>query len=171
MNAEARRKHILGSEGPHTLAVITNLSSSSSCDFMTVEMDTPLDTTVINVCETTYPAEAGEKSFKTFLTNGGRLLSWGTCHKGVLANISRKPKLCDTYDELSPYAVASVMRNAHETTFRQPATDVNSLGTLNNVVQVAVGSIHCLALNSNGDVYSFGCGSGGRCGVEVRNIS
>lgn len=34
-------------------------------------------------------------------------------------------------------------------------------------VQVATANIHCLALDAAGRIFAWGCGSGGRCGVEV----
>ena len=52
-----QKKAIVGSEGPHTVAV-------TAC---------------------------------------GKLFTFGTCHKGLLANLSAKPELSDTHDELLPY--------------------------------------------------------------------
>jgi alpha-tubulin suppressor-like RCC1 family protein len=90
----------------------------------------------------------------------GRLFSFGTCHKGILGNHSQKILSPKAGDELSPYCVG-----------RSPARDSKSAaptGYLANetCVFAVSSSIHSCVGTASGDLFSFGCGSGGRMGIE-----
>ena len=93
------------------------------------------------------------------VTKSGSLFAFGTCHKGLLSNICRKPLLSDKYDELQPYEVGTVCRCCNKSEY-----DCSLRGEI--VTSVTSAHIYCCALTKDGEAYSWGCGSGGRCGVE-----
>ena len=90
----------------------------------------------------------------------GRAWAFGTCHKGMLGNHTNKILSPPTGDELAPYCIGG-----------QPTRDGKGTGPSGylgglNIVGAASASIHSLLLAANGDVFGFGCGSGGRLGVS-----
>ena len=100
----------------------------------------------------------------------GALATWGTCHKGVLADGvgGRKPQLGDRNDALVPRVVREGAPDDGERVVVDKDAETTAAAAA-PFVQVVASSIHCLALDAAGRLFAFGCGSGGRCGVEVRS--
>ena len=77
------------------------------------------------------------------------------------------------FDELRPYRVGSAARDlagGEPTGYFADGWGTGPGGGAARppaFVQVASASIHCLALDAQGRVFGWGCGSGGRCGVQV----
>jgi alpha-tubulin suppressor-like RCC1 family protein len=104
--------------------------------------------------------EGKENPHTLAVSRDGRLYSFGTCHKGILGNHSKKILSPKTGDELTPYCVG-------HTRARDSSTDAPT-GYLANesCVSAVSSSIHSSVITASGNVYSFGCGSGGRMGIE-----
>ena len=74
----------------------------------------------------------------------------------------------EPYDELLPYRVGSAVRNGTKNAPISPHAawppPYTKVGPFTHAVSA---HIHCAAVNANGDVWAWGCGSNdGRCGVE-----
>lgn len=122
-----------------------------------------------------YPKAGGSEGPHTMVVgSSGALYTFGTCHKGLLANLGAKTGgFGDNFDELTPYCVGSTLpRNA-----TMPAADPISPFACwppqryslepGPLVAVASGHIHASALGADGRLWAWGCGSNdGRCGVE-----
>lgn len=99
----------------------------------------------------------GKESCHTLaITADGAAYSFGTCHKGMLGNLSKKT-LFAPHDELTPYRIGSPCRDV-------PSTQGYLSGQ--QCVAAVSASIHSAILTAQGDVYVFGCGSGGRLGIK-----
>ena len=125
-----------------------------------------------------YPRAGGTEGPHTMvLGSSGRLYTFGTCHKGLLANLGAKTGgFGEDFDELVPHCVAERAslppRNAgmpradpispyacwpHERYSAEPGP----------LVAIASGHIHAASLGADGRMWAWGCGSNdGRCGVE-----
>ncbi len=158
--AAAPPEQLVGSEGPHSMAAVAVPPAAAAA--------------------AAQPVSEGKTT--TQGQPASSLMTWGTCHKGLLANISRKPQLSDKFDELVPYAVGGVGRDrspgsAPPTGFllssdggdrtTRSGDGGNAAAPAPPVVQVVSSHIHSLVLDAAGRAFAFGCGSGGRCGVEV----
>ena len=114
--------------------------------------------TVGQACHCTLPDVRGKENPHTMVVScDGRLFTFGMCHKGVLGNHSRKILAPSFGDELEPYCVGSPTRD-----------NPNVSGYLRGLVcvQAISANIHAAVLTEDGNVYSFGCGSGGRMGLR-----
>ncbi|CUI14564.1 Hypothetical protein, putative [Bodo saltans] len=89
----------------------------------------------------------------------GALYTCGTCHKGMLGNHTTKILSPPAGDELVPYLVGSAPRDDPK---QQPTEYLKD----EVCVQVASSSIHSAVMTQSGRVYTFGCASGGRMGIE-----
>jgi len=122
-----------------------------------------------------YPKVGGTEGPHTCVIGAsGRLYTFGTCHKGVLANLGAKTGgFGEDYDELYPYLVgrrkpknAAMPRADPNSPFAcwPPARYRDEPGPLIDCVSA---HIHAAALGADGRLWSWGCGSNdGRCGVE-----
>ena len=122
-----------------------------------------------------YPTTKGgnEGPHTIVVTQTGGLFTFGTCHKGLLANFGAKTGgFGEPYDELLPYNVGKdALRNAGKkgkpiSPFAAwPPPYDEAMG--HKVVHAVSAHIHCALLTENGDAWAWGCGSNdGRCGVE-----
>mmetsp|Transcript_17400 Transcript_17400/g.20482 ORF Transcript_17400/g.20482 Transcript_17400/m.20482 type:complete len:588 (+) Transcript_17400:11-1774(+) len=130
----------------------------------------------------------------TFVHERQWLYAFGTCHKGLCGNLQAKT-LSAPFDELTPYLVGSQPRDVKTSKSNRASTsraeelsennseinnndneeeeDIDNNSNepltrsqlLGNVVGASASSIHNLVWNDRGELYAFGCGSGGRCGV------
>lgn len=93
------------------------------------------------------------------VTRDGGVYAWGTCHKGMLGNVRDKILVYDG-DELTPYRIGD--------NFRDHPTDGPSSGYLEGCrgVMGIASSIHSAVLDDAGNVYTFGCASDGRMGIQ-----
>ena len=155
-----------GQEGPHTLLVVHEIPTRG--------FEKPsYSQAAVSIGNHSATAEGP--------TAASSLYTFGTCHKGLCGNLASKT-LTAPYDELQPYQVGSALRDVKtlkskvtgagggeakdyeamlpDTESRWPRREL-----LGNVVGVASASIHNLCWNSDGELWAFGCGSGGRCGV------
>lgn len=133
---------IVGSEGPHTLASAVARQTPTNSLLQSRDDDLAVDTTeqADKVPAATAAAAADDAmqrgstetesnareacaSSRSAVDEGqnhldicGRagVYAWGTGHKGQLANVNRKPKLGDRFDELSPYLIGGLSRNSSE---------------------------------------------------------
>ena len=118
--------------------------------------------TVGQISPLTQGSLAGKENPHTLVVAcDGRLFSFGTCHKGILGNHSKKILAPPDGDELLPYCVGS-----------SPARDGDvkdcPTGYLANehCTSAVSSSIHSCVVTASGKAFSFGCGSGGRMGIE-----
>ena len=82
---------------------------------------------------------------------------------GNLTNKALKPVGCD---ELSPYLIGSVFRDSFSST-GPSSLSIPSPYLRDQIVISAISAhIHSAVLTETGKVFSFGCGSDGRMGVE-----
>jgi regulator of chromosome condensation len=103
---------------------------------------------------------AGKENPHTmFVAASGALYTCGTCHKGMLGNHTTKILSPPAADELTPYLVGSSPRDDPQ---QRPTEYLKDEAC----IQAASSSIHSAVLTQSGRVYSFGCASGGRMGVE-----
>lgn len=93
------------------------------------------------------------------VTRDGRALAWGTCHKGMLGNHTKKILSPPNGDELTPYTIGAPARDGVP---GQPTGYLHGI-TLSGC---ASSSIHSAFVSTDGDVFVLGCGSGGRMGIE-----
>ena len=100
----------------------------------------------------------GEEGPHAMCVAEGVCFTWGTCHKGLLGNMNRKVLAPPDGDELLPYAVGSPCRDG----------DGKPSGYLDGeeAVDVRASAIHSAVLCKSGTLYTFGCGSNGRMGVQ-----
>lgn len=106
-------------------------------------------------------AKAGSEGPHTMaVSECGKLWVFGTCHKGLCLNLRRKPLLSDKRDELVPYLVGSYDRD--------DPTEKSTTGYFrtSKIVSCISAHIHGACVDDAGSAFAFGCGSGGRCGVE-----
>ena len=122
-----------------------------------------------------YPKMGGTEGPHTMCVGGsGRLYTFGTCHKGLLANLGPKTGgFGDDFDELVPYCVGGAPpRNASA----PPADPISPYACWpperyaeepGPLVAIASAHIHAATLGADGRLWTWGCGSNdGRCGVE-----
>lgn len=102
-------------------------------------------------------------------TIDGSLWSWGTGHKGILGNMYHKGlHLHGLGDCLTPYPVGSELCYVDSTgKLKKPVTVEPGYLSGQRVTQVRASSIHSACLTESGEVYCFGCGSGGRTGLKA----
>lgn len=102
-------------------------------------------------------------------TADGSLWTWGTGHKGILGNMYHKGlHLHGLGDCLVPYRVGSELCYADSTAKVKPPTSPEPAYLAGcRIVQVRSSAIHSACLSSAGEVWTFGCGSGGRMGVRA----
>jgi len=106
---------------------------------------------ILEECE----GNEGPTSFA--IDEDGRLFAWGTSHKGKLGNCCGKvlcPKGCD---ELVPVLIGGESRNTNEITHYLEGE---------YIVQAIGSHIHSAVLSKSGKLFTFGCGSDGRMGLD-----
>lgn len=104
---------------------------------------------------------AGKENPHTFFVcDDGALYSCGSCHKGMIGNHSKKILAPSDADELVPYHVGSPARDTDV-----PGKPTEYLKGERCVFAVSA-SIHSCVITEGGKAFSFGCGSGGRMGIE-----
>ncbi|GIQ79538.1 hypothetical protein KIPB_001410 [Kipferlia bialata] len=87
----------------------------------------------------------------------GCLYTCGTAHKGMLGNYNMKVFCPSDGDELTPYRVGSRTRDGKNPKYLEGK----------RVTQVCSAHIHSYLASEDGYMYTFGCGSNGRCGVDA----
>lgn len=97
----------------------------------------------------------GPTSFACTIT--GKVFSWGTSHKGKLGNCSKKVLCPENCDELLPYEIGTNSKDTNEIT--------NYLKN-EKIIQLISAHIHSCVLSDSGKLFSFGCGSNGRMGLD-----
>jgi len=102
-------------------------------------------------------------------TADGALWTWGTGHKGILGNMYHKGlHLSGVGDCLVPYRVGSELCYADSTgKIKPPTSPEPPYLEGRRIIQVSSSAIHSACLSSAGEVWSFGCGAGGRMGVRA----
>eukprot|EP00698_Gefionella_okellyi_P006252 TRINITY_DN15643_c0_g1_i1.p1 TRINITY_DN15643_c0_g1~~TRINITY_DN15643_c0_g1_i1.p1 ORF type:complete len:430 (+),score=71.06 TRINITY_DN15643_c0_g1_i1:63-1352(+) len=107
----------------------------------------------------TFPVQpAGEAPHTMVLTESDQVYTFGTSHKGLLGNTMHKALYAPGKpDELRPFRMGSL--------FRDDAATPSDFRSGSQVVSVHSAHIHNMFLLKDGRMLSFGCGSGGRCGV------
>eukprot|EP00750_Incisomonas_marina_P025050 INCI5306.3.p1 GENE.INCI5306.3~~INCI5306.3.p1 ORF type:complete len:502 (+),score=51.58 INCI5306.3:445-1950(+) len=126
----AAHSKIVGSEGPHTLASAVERhmfrSRGNSPDDLagdTAEQSESVPVAVASIDQARHSDQAELNARKACTSRDGAVddngvcgragvYAWGTGHKGQLANVDRKPKLGDRFDELSPYLIGGPSRNS-----------------------------------------------------------
>lgn len=88
------------------------------------------------------------------------MFSFGTGHKGMLANLGKKWgfHLDGVEDEATPYEIGGPARDVKD------GKKTGYLKGVNMIKGFAVG-IHSAGLSDNGVLYTWGCASGARCGL------
>jgi alpha-tubulin suppressor-like RCC1 family protein len=120
-----------------------------------------------------YPKKQGGEGPHTIcLSITGEIYTFGTGHKGVLANLAAKSSAFnEPFDELLPYKVGyDKIRNSKSkrplSVFAAwPPPYAKAMGAA--VCSIVSAHIHCGLITSKGEAWAWGCGSNdGRCGVE-----
>lgn len=101
----------------------------------------------------------GKEAPHTFaVAVSGCVYGMGTCHKGMLGNLTKKSLSPAGCDELKPYRIGGPGRD-------RPGGEPTRYLEGMRVTQAVASSIHSAVL-ADAQVLSFGCGSGGRMGVK-----
>lgn len=112
------------------------------------------------VCRTPKKKGGGEGPHTFVTCTNGRMFSFGTGHKGMLANLNDKwgfhLKGCE--DEATPYEIGGQARDSKD------GTKTGYLKDVNMIKGIAVG-IHSGGLSDSGVLYTWGCATGARCGL------
>ncbi|GAB5366252.1 hypothetical protein AAMO2058_001128500 [Amorphochlora amoebiformis] len=117
-----------------------------------------------------FPKKGGAEGPHTLvITRKGDLYTFGTCHKGLLANLGNKTgAFGEPWDELKPYKVGGRLRNGKLTT--KPKSAFACLPPYDRCgpfVEATSAHIHNCVVNDKGEAWSWGCGSNdGRAGVQ-----
>jgi alpha-tubulin suppressor-like RCC1 family protein len=103
-------------------------------------------------------------------TAEGEMVTFGTCHKGLLCNLGSKSGGFEhpEWDELEPFLVGSAVRNGTKCRPVSPhALWPPPYSAMGPVTQALSAHIHGAAITADGTLWAWGCGSNdGRCGVE-----
>ena len=122
-----------------------------------------------------YPKAGGSEGPHTMVIGGsGQLYTFGTCHKGLLANLGPKTGgFGDHFDELEPYCVGSSTPRNEGLPKADPISPFacwppsRYAAEPGRLVGLVSAHIHAAALGADGRLWAWGCGSNdGRCGVE-----
>jgi alpha-tubulin suppressor-like RCC1 family protein len=101
----------------------------------------------------------GKEAPHTFaVAASGSVYAMGTCHKGMLGNLTKKSLSPAGCDELTPYRLGGPGRDA-------PGAAPTGYFQGMKATQAVSSSIHSAVL-ADASVFTFGCGSGGRMGVR-----